>query len=88
MEGMDLKSQIRELIAEELMLELEDGELADDVLLFHPDGVGLDSVDALQLVVAIEKTFGFKIENAEKAAKILSSVNTVAAAIEEHRAKS
>lgn len=85
MEGQDLKSQIKNLISEELMLELEDGELADDAMLFDPDGVGLDSVDALQLVVAIEKTFGFKIENAEKAAKILVSVDSVAAAIEEHR---
>lgn len=86
METQDLKSRIKELIVEELMLDLGEGELADDAPLFDPDGLGLDSVDALQLVVVIEKNFGFKIENAGKAAKILSNVNTIAAAIEEHRA--
>ena len=86
MEEKNLKSRIRDLIVEELMLDMESGELADDALLFDSEGVGLDSVDALQLVVAIEKKFGFKIENAEEAAKILSNVNTVTAAIEEHQA--
>ena len=84
----DLKTQIKELIAEELMLDLDDGELTNEAQLFDPAGVGLDSVDALQLVVAIEKKFGFKIENAEKAAKILVNVDTVAEAIEAHRAAS
>ena len=44
--------------------------------------LGLDSVDALQLVVAIEKHFGLKVGDAEKAKEILQSVETIARAIE------
>jgi len=65
-----------------LMLEVTADEIADDAPLFGPGGIGLDSVDALQLVVAIEKNFGLKIGDQSKAKEILQSVNTIAAAIE------
>ncbi|MEZ5300371.1 MAG: phosphopantetheine-binding protein [Verrucomicrobiales bacterium] len=82
----DLKTQIKEAIVEELMLQEEPGEIADDAPLFSPDGLGLDSVDALQLVVAIEKRFGLKVGDAEAAKKVLQSVNTIAEAVEANRA--
>ena len=44
--------------------------------------LGLDSVDALQLVVALEKHFGLKVGDAEKAKSILQNVDTIAAAIQ------
>ena len=62
------------------MLQEEPGEIADDTPLFG-EGLGLDSVDALQLVVALEKHFGLKIADAEKAKQILQSINTIGAAI-------
>jgi acyl carrier protein len=65
-----------------LMLEVTADEIGDDAPLFGPGGIGLDSVDALQLVVAIEKNFGLKISDQSKAREILQSVNTIAAAIE------
>jgi acyl carrier protein len=51
--------------------------------MFGPGGLGLDSVDALQLVVALDKHYGLKISDAEAAKGILQNVNTIAAAIEQ-----
>jgi acyl carrier protein len=44
--------------------------------------LGLDSVDALQIVVALDKNYGLKIPDPEAAKKVLQSVNTIAAAVE------
>jgi acyl carrier protein len=81
-DAAQLKTRIKDAMIEELMLQETPDEIADDDPLFGPDGVGLDSVDALQLVVALEKNFGLKIADAEAAKGILTSVNTIAAAIE------
>jgi acyl carrier protein len=53
----------------------------DDLPLFGPAGLGLDSVDALQLVVALEKQFEPKVPDAEAAKAILQGVNVIAAEI-------
>jgi len=76
-----LKQQLKNLIVENLMLQVTADEIADDKPLFGPDGLGLDSVDALQLVVALDKTFGFKITDPEIARKVLLSVDSIAAAV-------
>ena len=78
----ELKTKIKEALIEELMLQEEVDEIGDDMALFGPDGLGLDSVDALQLVVALEKHFGLKVPDAEAAKGILESVNTIAAEID------
>ncbi|HEY6169258.1 MAG TPA: acyl carrier protein, partial [Verrucomicrobiae bacterium] len=56
--------------------------IGDDQPLFGPESLGLDSVDALQLVVALDKTFGLKIPDPAAAKQILHSVNTIAEAVE------
>ena len=81
-----LKQQIKEAMVEELMLAQSPAEIADDTLIFNPQGLGLDSVDALQLVVAIEKRFGLKLGDAAAAREALQSVNTIAAAVAAHAA--
>ena len=68
------------------MLQTGAEEIADDLPLFGPGSLGLDSVDALQIVVALDKNYGLKIPNPEAAKTILQSVNTIAAALEEHLA--
>lgn len=80
--GPELRERIKAVIVEELMLQEEPGEIADDAALFGPDGLGLDSVDALQVVVALEKHFGLKMADAEAAKVILRNVDTIAAEIE------
>jgi acyl carrier protein len=82
MSDTPLKSQIKEALIEELMLPHTVEEIGDEAILFHPSGLGLDSVDALQLVVALEKRFGLKIADSEAAKGVLRDVNSIAAAIE------
>jgi acyl carrier protein len=83
MSNPELKLQIKRLMVENLMLQITAEEIADDIPMFGPGGLGLDSVDALQLVVALDKSFGLKISDAEAAKGILQNVNTVAAAIQQ-----
>lgn len=76
-----LSQNIKEMLVEELMLQVTAAEISDGMSLFGPEGLGLDSVDALQLVVALEKRFGLKMTDGEAAKGILTSVSTMAAAI-------
>jgi acyl carrier protein len=80
-----LKTQIKHLLVENLMLQTPAEEIADDLPLFGPGGLGLDSVDALQLVVALDKNYGLKISDPEAAKGILQNVNTIAAAVQKHQ---
>ncbi|MDB6132020.1 MAG: acyl carrier protein [Verrucomicrobiales bacterium] len=79
--SQDLNESIKEMMVTELMLQVTATEIGDDTPLFGPDGLGLDSVDALQLVVALEKHFGLKMSDGEAAKGVLHSVNTIAAAV-------
>lgn len=81
-QGAELRQQIKDVMIDELMLDFEASEIGDETPIFGAEGLGLDSVDALQLVVAIEKHFGLKIGDAEKAKEVLRSVETIAKAIE------
>ena len=81
-EGAELRTQIKEMMIEELMLDFEVSEIGDETPIFGAEGLGLDSVDALQLVVAIEKHFGLKIGDADKAKLVLQNVETIAKEIE------
>ena len=78
----ELKARLRRLLVENLMLQVAAEQIADDTVLFGAEGLGLDSVDALQLVVALDKQFGLKIADAHAAKKILHDINSIAAAIE------
>jgi len=79
-----LREQIKNLMVENLMLQVTAAEIGDDQPLFGPGSLGLDSVDALQLVVALDKNFGLKVPDPAAAKQILQSVNTIAAAVEKH----
>lgn len=79
---MNLRQRIKEVMAAELMLEVAVEDITDTAPLFGPEGIGLDSVDALQLVVALEKHFQLKITDQSKAREILHSVDSIAQAIQ------
>jgi len=82
----ELKRQIKRMLVENLMLQNTAEEIEDDQPLFGPGGLGLDSVDALQVVVALDKNYGLKIPDPETAKKVIYSVNTIAVAVENHQA--
>ena len=63
MSSEELKEQIKEMLVTNLMLRTPREEISNDLPLFSPDGLGLDSIDALQLVVSMEKTFGVGVPN-------------------------
>jgi acyl carrier protein len=80
-----LRAQIKSLLVETLMLQVPASEIGDERPLFGPEGLGLDSVDALQLVVMLDKHFGLKVTDTEVAQQVLRSVASMAAAVERHR---
>jgi len=77
-----LKERIKDLMVQNLMLQVTTAEISDDQPLFGPGSLGLDSVDALQLVVALDKNFGLKIPDPAAAKEILRSVNTIVTAVQ------
>ena len=77
-----LKAQIIE------QLNLEDIAVDDidiEEPLFGEEGLGLDSIDALELIVLMEKEYGIKIENPNEGRKIFTSVKTIADFIHQHQ---
>jgi acyl carrier protein len=80
-DSTELKAQIKQLLVENLMLKISAEEIADDQPLFGPGSLGLDSVDALQLVVALDKNYGLKLSDTEVARKTMQTVNTIATAV-------
>ncbi len=81
-----LHAEVKQLLIENLMLPRSPEEIPADLPLFGPGGLGLDSVDALQLVVALDKQYGLKIPNPDAARATLASVTSIAAALAAHRA--
>ncbi len=80
-DAIALKSQIKKMMVENLMLQVSENEIGDDLPLFGPGGLGLDSVDALQLVVALDKNYRLKIANPTAAKEILQNVNSIVNAV-------
>jgi len=80
---VELKSDIKRLLVDNLMLQMGPEEIGDDQPLFGAGSLGLDSVDALQIVVALDKNYGLKISDPEAARSILQNVNAITAALEQ-----
>ena len=81
----DLKKDIKELIITSLNLgEMSPDEIVDDAPLFQ-EGLGLDSIDALELAVAIERKYRVTIPDEAVGKKVFSSVDALAAYVSENR---
>jgi acyl carrier protein len=85
MSVQQLRKEIKELIVSELKLVGRDpSSIVDDAPLFG-EGLGLDSLDALQLAMSIEERFGVKIPEGEPARAIFRSVSALADHVASHR---
>ena len=83
----DLKLELKTKIIEALNLEdIEISDINDDDPLFG-DGLGLDSIDALELIVLMDKDYGIKLTDPKEGKTIFQSINTMAAYISENRTK-
>jgi acyl carrier protein len=79
----DLVLELKKLIIETLKLEeFSPEDIEDDGRLFG-DGLGLDSIDALELVVALEKNYGVVIPDSEVGERVFRSLNTLAQFVRE-----
>jgi acyl carrier protein len=81
----DLKTTLKQQIIESLNLQGMKPEDIDDNAPLFGDGLGLDSIDSLELMVLMERNYGIKIEDAREGRKVLQSVQSMADYIAEHR---
>ncbi|KAA0895041.1 phosphopantetheine-binding protein [Oryzomonas rubra] len=81
----ELIPKVKQMIIESLRIEgMSPDEIETDAPLFG-EGLGLDSIDALQLVVAMEKDFGVVVPDAATGTKVFASVRSMAEYIAEHK---
>jgi acyl carrier protein len=78
MDSSQLRSSIKRLIVEELNLKGRDPETIEDDAALFGGGLGLDSLDALQLAMAIEEKLGVAIPEGDEARAIFKSVRAIA----------
>ena len=83
----ELKMKLKEVIVKSLRLEMPAAQIADGIPLFG-EGLGLDSIDALELVLEIERTFGTAITDDQIGNRVLRSVDSIADFIVAKRAAS
>ena len=82
----DLRTRIKEMLIKNLMLQTSVDQIADDLPLFGAGGLGLDSIDALELALEISKRYGFQLRSDdENNLRIFRSLRSLAAHIERHR---
>jgi acyl carrier protein len=75
----NLKLELKELIIEECDKDVEADEISDDEVLFTPEcKLELDSMDALQISMALQKKYKVVITDSKKLRKVMISINTLA----------
>ena len=71
-----LRAEIKQAIVRSLRLPIKAADIGDDVPLFG-EGLGLDSIDVLELVLELERAFGASITDEETGTRVLRTVNTI-----------
>ena len=68
---------LKKLLVENCMVKIDPATITEETLLFGPEGIGLDSLDALQMTVAIEKEFKLPIADPNTAREALQNLGTL-----------
>ena len=81
----EIREKLKELLVSNLSLEdVKPEDIKDDDPLFN-EGLGLDSLDAVEIVVLLQRNFGLEVKDMEMGRKIFQSVNTLADYVYENR---
>lgn len=87
METVELKYQLKQQIIKFLnLISVTPEDIKDDEPLFG-EGLGLDSIDSLELIVLLDREYGIKITDPKDGRKVLVDINTMADYIEKNRTK-
>ena len=83
-----LIAELKQKVVEALNLEeLSAEEINENTPLFGSDGLGLDSIDALELIVLLDKEYGIRLSDPKQGKEIFYSIATMAEYIQKHRTK-
>lgn len=87
LELAEIRAKLKELLVTSLSLEdIKPAQIKDDEILFG-EGLGLDSLDAVEIVVLLQRNFGLEVKDMNEGKKIFYSVDTLARYILENRKK-
>lgn len=76
---MELEEKLKEQIIDQLNLDdVQPGDITNDMGLFLEDGLALDSIDALELIVLFDKHYGIKLKDPEEGKSVFVSIQTMA----------
>jgi acyl carrier protein len=88
---MEQNTELKEKLKSQIILflnltDLTPADIKDDEALFG-DGLGLDSIDSLELIVLLKREYGINIQDPKVGRKVLTDINTMADYIEQNRTK-
>ncbi len=83
---MSLKEDLKRMIVQECDKEIEPSSIKDDDIIFAPEHpLGLDSLDSLQISMALQNDYAIRLADPKEARRVMKSINTLADYIEVHQ---